>query len=202
VREPSPRTTQSALGELSGARTSRLPPPGSRIGACKIVGEPVEGAAQARVDRPVGQVEQLRDLSRGVAEQVSQDDDSTLLGRKRGERLEDAARRRPEILPAADGGLVGHDLPARRARTRPVDRAVRDDAVQPRRERPAPIEAVERPERRDEGLLRDVLAAAASCTIRYAARWAAGQCRRKSSSTASLEPPCAARTSDRSRASA
>ena len=45
-------------------------------------------------------------------------------------------------------------------------------------------------------------AAAVSCTIRYAARCADGQWRRNSSSTASLDPSCAARTSDRSRASA
>ena len=38
-------------------------------------------------------------------------------------------------------------------------------------------------------------AAAASCTTSQAARWAAGQWRRKSSSTASAEPRCAARTS-------
>ena len=48
---------------------------------------------------------------------------------------------------------LGAQLP----RTRPVDRAVDDDPVQPRSERPAPIEAVECSQRGEKRLLRDVL---------------------------------------------
>src|SRR5206468_2073399 len=47
--------------------------------------------------------------------------------------------------------------PAQLAGTRPVDRAVDDDPVQPRAERPAPVEAIQRPNCRQERLLGDVL---------------------------------------------
>ena len=52
---------------------------------------------------------------------------------------------------------VGGRLGPQRAGARPVDRAVDDDPVQPRAERAAAVEAVERAQRGQERLLRDVL---------------------------------------------
>ena len=52
---------------------------------------------------------------------------------------------------------LARDLAARLPRARPVDRPVHDDAVKPGRERPPPVESVERADRRDERLLGDVL---------------------------------------------
>ena len=52
-------------------------------------------------------------------------------------------------------GVVAR-LAAERTRTRPVDRAVDHDPVQPRAEGAQPVEAVERPDGGEEGLLGDV----------------------------------------------
>ena len=70
---------------------------------------------------------------------------------------------RASALPSGSGAggarqpVAELDLGAQLARTRPVDRAVDDDAVQPRRERPAAVEAVEVANGGEERLLRDVL---------------------------------------------
>jgi hypothetical protein len=53
--------------------------------------------------------------------------------------------------------LLVAQLAPERARTRPVDRPVDDDPMEPGTEWPARIEALERPDRGEEGLLRDVL---------------------------------------------
>jgi putative transcriptional regulator len=65
-------------------------------------------------------------------------------------------------IPARRGrGRLGRgvdgELAAQRPRARPVDRAVDDDPVQPRPERPPAVEAVEGADGGEEGLLRDVL---------------------------------------------
>ncbi len=63
------------------------------------------------------------------------------------------------IVARRRGGLgrgLGCELPAQRACTRPVDRAVDDDAVEPRAERAPAVEAVERAHGGQERLLCDV----------------------------------------------
>ena len=79
-------------------------------------------------------------------------------GSSAAERGHDLVRPR---RPARSGGRLALDrlghLAPQRPRARPVDRPVDDDPVQPGTERPAPVEAVERPDRGEEGLLGDVL---------------------------------------------
>lgn len=77
-----------------------------------------------------------------------------MLRRQVGDPIERAAvgfeRRRGHVVAELD---LGPQPPC----SRPVDRAVDDDAVQPRRERPAAVEAIEVPDGGEEGFLRDVL---------------------------------------------
>ena len=83
---------------------------------------------------------------------------AALLGRQRAERGDErlepggARARRPPSRASSTSR-------AQRPRARPVDRAVHHDPVQPRPERPAAVEAVERAHRGEERLLRDVLGA-------------------------------------------
>ena len=111
--------------------------------------ERVEAAAQARVDGPARQAEQLGDLAGRVLEQVAKHDHGAVLRRQRGER--------GEQRPSSGAGRSGRrdastqlGLGAQLPRPRPVDRAVDDDPVQPRPERPAAVEAVEVADRRRE----------------------------------------------------
>ena len=98
-----------------------------------------------------------RDLARRVLEQVAQDDHRALLGGQLGERSEQRVVGR-SALPRAGGAGSGASISApQRPRARLVDRAVDDDAVQPRTERAAAVEAVEGAERGEESLLGDVL---------------------------------------------
>ena len=59
--------------------------------------------------------------------------------------------------PLGRGCVDGLGLGAQRAGTRPVDRVVDDDPVQPRPERTAAVEPIQRPHGREKGLLGDVL---------------------------------------------
>src|SRR5690349_1975159 len=64
------------------------------------LGQAVEAAAQARVDRPAREVEHPPDLAGGVLEQVAEDDHRPVLGRELSER-------RLELVPGADVLLGG-----------------------------------------------------------------------------------------------
>ena len=118
--------------------------------------ERVEGAAQAGVHGAAREVEHRRDLARRVAEQVPEDDHRAVLGAERGERRHHVLAQAAVVVERSD---VRHGARPRpqRAGPRPVDRAVDHDPVQPRAERPAAVEAVQRPQRRQERLLGDVL---------------------------------------------
>jgi moderate conductance mechanosensitive channel len=75
--------------------------------------------------------------------------------RERGGELTRVCGRR--LLRSRRFGRLPAELPVEGAGARPVDRPVDDDPVQPRPERPSPVEAVERADRREERLLRYVL---------------------------------------------
>ena len=91
---------------------------------------------------------------------MPEDDHGAVFRRKLAERGEHGLRVRRSLL-----GPVGRrelqrglaDLGPQRPGPRPVDRAVDDDPVEPRPERTAAVEPVERPDRGKERLLRDVL---------------------------------------------
>ena len=73
--------------------------------------ELVEPAAQARVDRPAWQLEQLGDLAGRVVEQVAQHDHRAVLRRQRGQRGRDRVRvARGQRVRRGRGGLVQLDL--------------------------------------------------------------------------------------------
>ena len=198
IPRPLPRAGRRQLDVLEplahGAPAHVLPSAGQRV----------EPAPQARVHRAARQPEHRGDLAGREAEQVAHHDDRALLGRRarrapRAPRPDGAAappRARRRLADASAG-----DLAPQRAGARPVDRAVDDDPVQPRPERPPAVEAVERAQRREERLLRDVLGrrGVVDDQPRGPVRRAASG-GRKSSSIAAADPPCAARTSARSAA--
>ena len=154
--DPQPRPL--AGGVLAGRRGAQ-----QRIEALRLhrrspsssVSSRSSARRRRRVDRAAGQVEHARDLARRVAEPVAQDDHRPLVDRQRAQCGHDLLR--PALLGRRGRGhrIRGHRLQAPGAG--PVDRAVDHDAGQPRPERAAAVEAVERPQRRDEGLLGDVL---------------------------------------------
>ena len=112
-------------------------------------------------------VEQVGDLARRVLEQIAEDDHRAVAG------IEGCERRQHAVVPLdRDGGrdVLLLDLGANLCGARPVYRPVDRDPVQPWTERPAAVEAIERADCREEGFLRDVLRAAASCTTTNAAR--------------------------------
>ena len=146
------KPAKPALGLAHGGVPPHGPPPPAARQA-------IQRAAQARVDRSARQLEQPCDLARRVVEQVAQRDHRpvlrTELPQRRGQLVRQRLGRwvgRCRVL-----GRRGIDLAAQRPRARGVDRPVHDDPVQPGRERPPPIEAIERTDGRDEGLLGDVL---------------------------------------------
>ena len=89
------------------------------------------------------------DLARREVQEVAQHDDRRCSGASAASTS--AARR--DVLAARGSSPASPAAP----RARVVDRAVDHDAVQPRAERPAAVEAVQRPDRRQERLLGDVL---------------------------------------------
>ena len=161
------------------------------------VAQRVQRAAQPRVDRPAREVEQ-RAISPGVYPSRWR---STTTARWSGPARR--ARRSSSPPGRAAGGGVGQlaHLGAARAGAGVVDRAVDDDPVQPRRERAAPVEAVERPQRGEERLLGDVLGRGRVVDDQVGRAMSRGQCRANSASTAA-DPRWAARTSAASRAAA
>ena len=86
---------------------------------------------------------------------MAEDDHGPVLRRQRRECVEQRLVQRRRVLGRLRVDELG--LAAQLPCTRPVDRAVDDDPVQPRAERPSAIEAVEVADGGEEGLLRDVL---------------------------------------------
>ena len=119
----------------------------------------VEPASQARVDSAPRHVEQIGDLSGRVLEEIAEDDHGAVLRFERREAGGHALRERVSEVAGVELflSLGFHGLTAQGARPGPVDRAVDDDAVQPRREGPAAVEPVEVAHGCEEGLLGDVL---------------------------------------------
>jgi hypothetical protein len=96
------------------------------------------------------------DLARRVAQRVAHDHRRPLIERQLGERADELVR--PALgRRRGRGGHAGRRHRVQPPRARVVDRAVDDDLAQPWPERPSPVGAVERAERGDERLLRDVL---------------------------------------------
>ena len=164
------RTTahaRSSAARVDRHRASAL----LHVAHAQLLLEPVEPAPQPRVDGAARQIEQLGDLARRVLEQVAQDDHRPLL---RPELASARAAPRPPSgsRSAAAGSATPSGSSSRRsARARaPVDRPVDDDPVQPGPERPPPVEAVERANRREKRLLRDVLGGGGVCRPRAARR--------------------------------
>jgi hypothetical protein len=97
---------------------------------------------------------------------VAEDDDRSLLGRQILERRDHLASDLLGRRQRLEDRIGAVDPAAQRFATGPVECPVDDDSVQPGPERPPPVEAVEGADGGEEGVLGDVLAAAASWTTR------------------------------------
>ena len=117
----------------------------------------VEAAAQPRVDGAARDVQHRRDLARRVLEQVAKDDHGALIRRQPADRGEERLVRGVRCCCRGRERRLEVGLGPQRSRASVVDRPVDDDAVQPRSEGPAAIEAIEVPDRSEKRLLGDVL---------------------------------------------